>query len=72
MKLVDLPDARRDKKPFLPEDDRDVTNGYVILEEGHPVCVLHGDMNRVHPYEPYWRCSEQYCGVGAELHKEED
>lgn len=69
--LLNLPDSRRDKKPFLPPDDRDVSNGFVLLgvtDRGyHAICLLHGAMNRVHPYEPYWRCSEQFCGLGAEV-----
>jgi hypothetical protein len=70
--IRDLSDERRDKKPWLPPDDRDVTNGLVIADTtGKPACVRHGAMNRVHPTEPIYRCSEQYCGVGA-LHETEE
>ena len=69
--LVDLTDARRDKKPWLPEDDRDVTNGLVVLDSrSKPACVLHGAMHRVSA-EPgpvrIYRCSEMRCGLGGQL-----
>jgi hypothetical protein len=68
MTLTDLSDARRALKSTLGEDDRDVTNERVKEDEnGLPVCVLHGAMNRVHPTEQYWRCSEWHCGVGAQI-----
>lgn len=69
MKLWDLTDARRANKPWLPADDRDVTvNHLVVLDDhGKPACIRHGAMNRVHPFSLIYRCSEQYCGVGAEL-----
>jgi hypothetical protein len=66
--LVDLPDARRAAKPWLPADDRDVTGGLVRADEhGRPSCVRHGAMNRVDKHRSIWRCSEMYCGVGAEI-----
>jgi hypothetical protein len=68
MRMVDLPDARREAKPWLPSDDRDVTNGLVIPGPmGKPACSRHGAMNRVDPVRSIWRCSEFRCGVGAEL-----
>lgn len=36
MTVVDLSDDRRSKKPWLPEDDRDVTD-----EFGKPSCRFH-------------------------------
>lgn len=66
--VVDLSDDRRTKKDWLPADDRDVTNGLVVTDKwGKPACVRHGAMNRVHPYELIYRCSEMKCGVGAQL-----
>jgi hypothetical protein len=66
--IVDLSDERRSKKPWLPADDRDVTNGLVVEDEyGKPACVRHGAMNRVDPFRRIYRCSEMYCGVGAEI-----
>ncbi len=66
--LVDLPDNRRGQKGSLAGDDRDVTNGLVVSDtSGYPRCIRHGAMNRVHPIEHYYRCSEWHCGVGAEL-----
>lgn len=66
--LVDLSDDRRGKKPWLPGDDRDVTNGLVILDDwGKPACVRHGAMNRVDPIRRIYRCQEMYCGVGAKI-----
>lgn len=66
--LTDLQDSRRDKKPWLPADDRDVTGGLVVLDGwGKPACVRHGAMNRVDPVRLIYRCQEMYCGVGAEL-----
>lgn len=74
-RLADLSDDRRDKKHWLPEDDRDVTNGLVFLDgAGKPACVLHGAMHRVSA-EPgpvrIYRCSEMRCGLGAQLIEEE-
>jgi hypothetical protein len=67
-KLCDLADARRASKPWLPEDDRDVTNGLVALDEhGLPACAAHGAMHRVDQFRPVYRCSEFQCGVGAEM-----
>lgn len=66
--VVDLQDDRRDKKPWLPADDRDVTNGLVITgTDGKPECRRHGAMNRVDPIRRIYRCQEMYCGVGAEV-----
>jgi hypothetical protein len=66
--IADLSDDRRDKKPWLPADDRDVTNGLVVADRfGKPACVWHGAMNRVDPIRRLYRCSEQRCGVGAEV-----
>jgi hypothetical protein len=66
--LIDLSDDRRDKKPWLPADDRDVTNGLVIADAGgKPSCARHGAMNRVDAHAQTWRCSEFRCGVGAAL-----
>lgn len=65
--LDDLSDDRRAAKPWLPTDDRDVTNGLVTRDslewDGRPVCVRHGAMHRIDPAEYIYRCSE--CGVGA-------
>jgi hypothetical protein len=66
--LADLSDERRDKKPWLPADDRDVTGGRVRAGiDGKPECWRHGAMNRVDRIRRIYRCSEMYCGVGAEL-----
>ena len=67
-KIVDLSDDRRSNKPWLPEDDRDVT-GRLVTEDswGKPRCKLHGAMNRVDRYKLIYRCSEQRCGVGARI-----
>ena len=68
MILTDLSDARRAAKPWLPADDRDVTAGRVTIGPmGKPACWRHGAMNRVDPIRSLWRCSEMYCGVGAEM-----
>jgi hypothetical protein len=72
VKLVDLSDERRAVKTWLPSDDRDVSNGLVIIDSGlpgqplktRPRCKLHGSMNRVDPIRRIYRCSD--CGVGAE------
>jgi hypothetical protein len=64
--LDDITDDRRSAKPWLPADDRDVTNGLVTpdpLWGGRPSCVRHGAMNRIDPTEKLYRC--QVCGVGA-------
>jgi hypothetical protein len=66
--LIDLQDDRRAAKTWLPDDDRDVTNGLVEADpEGRPRCVRHGAMNRVDEYRQIYRCSEFRCGVGAEI-----
>lgn len=68
--LEDLTDERRSAKPWLPGDDRDVTNGLVVPDsirwDGRPVCVTHGAMHRIDPSELLYRCST--CGVGARWH----
>ncbi|MCA1824471.1 MAG: hypothetical protein LC640_09470 [Frankia sp.] len=67
MAIADLSDARRASKA-LPADDRDVTNGLVVQDsDGRPRCLRHGAMNRVHPTERFYRCSELHCGVGAQV-----
>jgi hypothetical protein len=66
--LVDLPDDRRAAKKWLPEDDRDVTNGHVYLDgHGKPACRLYGAMNRVDAHALVYRCMNERCGVGAQL-----
>lgn len=66
--LADLSDERRGKKPWLPADDRDVTGGRVRADTGgKPECWRHGAMNRVDRIRRIYRCSEMYCGVGAEV-----
>jgi hypothetical protein len=66
--LADLQDARRPAKPWLPPDDRDVTNGLVTADAaGKPGCGWHGAMNRVDPHRLIYRCQEMLCGVGAEI-----
>lgn len=66
--IIDLQDSRRSTKSWLPSDDRDVTNGLVITgKDGKPECIRHGAMNRVDKFRSIWRCSEMYCGVGAEM-----
>lgn len=71
--IADLSDDRRAKKPWLPADDRDVTNGLVFADEhGKPECKVHGAMNRVDPVRRLYRCQEMYCGVGAEVVSAED
>lgn len=66
--ITDLSDARRANKPWLPTDDRDVTNGLVIEDaSGKPSCIWHGAMNRVNPIEKIYRCQEYQCGVGAQV-----
>jgi hypothetical protein len=66
--IFDLSDERRDKKTWLPADDRDVTNGLVTEDKhGKPACARHGAMNRVDQFRLIYRCSEFRCGVGAEL-----
>lgn len=68
LRLIDLSDERRPNKPWLPADDRDVTAGRVVTGPlGKPACHRHGAMNRVDMHRSLWRCSEMYCGVGAEL-----
>lgn len=68
--IYDLPDARRDMKPWLPEEygDRDVTAGRVYADgHGKPECWMHGAMNRVDQHERIYRCQEMRCGVGARI-----
>ncbi|MGH3987113.1 MAG: hypothetical protein ACRDTZ_07320 [Pseudonocardiaceae bacterium] len=66
--IADLSDARRAVKWWLPADDRDVTGGLVVADTaGKPSCVWHGAMNRVHPVDMVYRCSEFQCGVGAQV-----
>jgi hypothetical protein len=66
--IIDLSDERRHNKPWLPEDDHDVSNGLVLADaEGKPQCWWHGAMNRVDPIRRIYRCSEFRCGVGAEV-----
>lgn len=67
MTVTDLSDERRENKPWLPADDRDVTTGMVLEVDGLPHCKSHGAMNRVDPVKSLWRCSEFRCGVGAEV-----
>jgi hypothetical protein len=67
MSVVDLSDDRRANKPWLPADDRDVSNGLVFDQSGKPACRDHGAMNRVDPIRRLYRCSEFRCGVGAEV-----
>jgi hypothetical protein len=67
-RITDLSDDRRPNKPWLPSDDRDVTTGLVSADAaGKPQCGRHGSMNRVHPVERVYRCSEFRCGVGAQV-----
>ncbi|MBI2076436.1 MAG: hypothetical protein HYT72_04265 [Candidatus Aenigmarchaeota archaeon] len=69
--LLDLPDDRRAKKPWLPPSDKDATEGRVVLNQypkldGYwPACVRHGAMLSVAAENYIWRCGEEYCGVGA-------
>jgi hypothetical protein len=66
--INDLGDARRARKTWLPPDDRDVTNGLVYEDQhGKPACRDHGAMNRVDSVNRFYRCSEQRCGVGAQV-----
>jgi hypothetical protein len=66
--IIDLADARRPAKPWLPGDDRDVTGGLVYEDaHGKPACLRHGAMNRVDPFRLVYRCQEMRCGVGAEV-----
>lgn len=67
--IVDLSDERRANKPWLPADDRDVTVNLLVIPgpDGKPRCIWHGAMNRVDPIRRLYRCSEQRCGVGAEV-----
>jgi hypothetical protein len=66
--IADLADDRRQAKPWLPGDDRDVTGGLVYEDEhGKPACRRHGGMNRVDPHRRIYRCQEFRCGVGAEV-----
>lgn len=72
MTLIDLPDERRDKKPWLPQNDgRDVSDGLVVLDDftagRYPSCWRHGAINRVMAERRVYRCQEMRCGVGAEL-----
>ena len=69
MPVVDLTDERRSAKPWLPADDRDVTNGLVYEDDwAKPACQRHGAMNRIDPHERVYRCTE--CGVGARVQED--
>lgn len=69
--LLDLEDERRSAKPWLPESDKDVTEGRVVRgsreHDGKPECVDHGAMHSIAPsaddQHRLYRCST--CGVGA-------
>lgn len=71
--LLNLPDDRRAAKPWLPDSDRDVTEGRVVRGsrewDGRPDCVQHGAMQAVAPPEDdearIYRCMNERCGVGA-------
>lgn len=69
--LSDLPDERRSKKAWLPQSDRDVSEGRVVLATyprlpgQYPACFLHGALACVNQEGYIWRCLEQYCGLGA-------
>lgn len=66
--IIDLSDDRRANKPWLPSDDRDVTNRLVLIgSDGKPRCIRHGAMSRVDQVRKLYRCSEFRCGVGAEV-----
>ena len=67
--IDELSDERRAQKPWLPQDGTgDIANGLVYEDAyGKPACTWHGAMNRVHPVERIYRCSEQRCGVGARV-----
>ena len=47
--IVDVSDARRSAKPWLPASDKDVSEGRVALKEYecgvYPACVKHGAMH---------------------------
>lgn len=78
--LLDMPDNGRKAKPWLSEDDRDVTNGLVILQDGYPWCtrlgptgVEHGHMLCVSGNAEVFRCNPGepfYCGTGAKVRRE--
>jgi hypothetical protein len=70
--LLDLSDERRDKKPWLPQNDgMDVRDGLVMLEcyplltDAFPACREHGAMLAMTEECHVWRCGEWKCGVGA-------
>ena len=75
--LQDMPDNGRDKKPWLPQDYRDVTGGLVILVRGYPWCtrlgptgVPHGHMLCVSEDATVWRCNPGIpCGTGAKVRR---
>ena len=67
--LLDLEDERRDKKPWLPASDKDVSEGRVFLLFGLPGCRTHGAMLCVSQEGHIWRCGELHCGVGAVYRK---
>ena len=72
MSLVDLPDERRDKKPWLPQNGgADVTDGLMFMDDftagRYPACWRHGAIARVALIPALYRCQEMRCGVGAEV-----
>lgn len=72
MRLIDLADERRDKKPWLPQNEgRDVTDGLVFVAEfsagRYPACWRHGAITRVDRIRRLYRCQEMRCGVGGEV-----
>ena len=71
-RLVDISDARRAAKPWLPASDADVTDGRVLLVDYpgvglRPACDTHGAMARVSAVGRLYRCQEERCGVGGEM-----
>lgn len=76
--IFDLSDERRAAKTWLPQSDKDVTEGRVILRGyeiatrivPYPTCVKHGAMNRLSANANIWRCSE--CAVGCEFQPASD
>jgi hypothetical protein len=82
VKLRDLSDERRAAKTWLPQSDKDVSEGRVTMRrvlapsdgKGHtwyasyPHCAKHGAMHRLTTQANLWRCSE--CGVGCEVVEE--
>lgn len=78
IKILDMPDNGRDKKPWLSMDDRDVTNGLVMLKDGYPWCTLkgltgkdHGHMLCVSSDASVFRCNPGIpCGTGCKVERE--